>query len=284
MTARDVARRPRRPPSRGAHVALRRRSPRPDVADGARPNPPCHRSAARAGPLRIPQPLRGGDVVNAFEQLRRTDDRRADPTRPPLRGPPAARTSRPCDLDRRTVPNIPLPERTTTMTDTTTTTTTATPTAAALVLVPYLAVAAAAAALDWYTAALDGTETVRYVGDDGRIGHAEMIIHGARIMLSDAYPEIGVVAARRSRVRRSRSTSRSPTSTPSTTRSSSRRRTAERRPADQPHGIASISIVDPFGHRWMLRRPSPRPRWRSCSRTWRGTRSRWPIPGPQPPR
>ena len=60
---------------------------------------------------------------------------------------------------------------------------------------PYLAVHDAAAALDWYTDALDGVETVRYVGDDGRIGHAEITIQGANIMLSDAYPEIGVVAA-----------------------------------------------------------------------------------------
>ena len=56
-----------------------------------------------------------------------------------------------------------------------------------------MCVSDSAAALDWYVAVFDAVETVRYVGDDGRIGHAEVSIGSARLMLSDAYPEIGVV-------------------------------------------------------------------------------------------
>ena len=56
-----------------------------------------------------------------------------------------------------------------------------------------MCVSDSAAAIDWYVAVFDAVETVRYVGDDGRIGHAEVSIGSARLMLSDEYPEIGVV-------------------------------------------------------------------------------------------
>ncbi len=60
-------------------------------------------------------------------------------------------------------------------------------------LVPYLSVGDAAAAIDWYVTVLDAVEMVRYVGDDGRIGHAEISVGGARLMLADEYPEYGIV-------------------------------------------------------------------------------------------
>ena len=63
------------------------------------------------------------------------------------------------------------------------------------IITPYISVHDGAAALDWYTNAFGAVETVRYVGDDGRLGHAEFLFNGARIMMSDAYPEMGVVAA-----------------------------------------------------------------------------------------
>ena len=56
---------------------------------------------------------------------------------------------------------------------------------------------------------------VRYVGDDGRIGHAEISVGGARLMLADEYPEYGIVGPGRWAVRRSASASTSTMSTPS---------------------------------------------------------------------
>ncbi len=122
----------------------------------------------------------------------------------------------------------------------------------AQILTPYIAVHDGAAALDWYAAAFGAIETVRYVGDDGRLGHAEFTFNGARIMLSDAYPEIGVVDANsyegsscalhmevsdcdalHDRAVEAGATSMAP-------------------PTDQPHGARSATIIDPFGHRWML--------------------------------
>jgi len=63
------------------------------------------------------------------------------------------------------------------------------------ILTPDISVDGGLAALDWYRDAFGAEETVRYVGDDGRLGHGEFLVAGARVMISDAYPDIGVVAA-----------------------------------------------------------------------------------------
>ena len=191
--------------------------------------------------------------MNAFEQLRRTED--LPVSRPDPRFAAHLRTQ----IEAALAPTIQLPERedhpmtdTSTSTSTTDSTTDIPSSTATQILVPYLAVSDAAAALDWYTAALDGTETIRYVGDDGRIGHAEMIIHGARIMLSDAYPEIGVVAAD-SYEGSSCALHLEVTDIDAVHASAVEHgAVAERDPADQPHGSRMSTVVDPFGHRWML--------------------------------
>jgi len=56
---------------------------------------------------------------------------------------------------------------------------------------PYLSVRGAAGAIDFYKRAFGATEITRLVQPDGRIGHAEIDISGARIMLADEFPEIG---------------------------------------------------------------------------------------------
>ena len=58
---------------------------------------------------------------------------------------------------------------------------------------PYLTVRNAAAALDFYARAFDATEHLRLTEPSGRIGHAEIRIGDALIMLADEYPEYGVV-------------------------------------------------------------------------------------------
>jgi len=77
----------------------------------------------------------------------------------------------------------PDPENEATMTDTSTTSATAT--IGRTTLVPYLAVTGAAAAIDWYKDVFGAIETLRFVGDDGRVGHAELTIGDAKIMLND---------------------------------------------------------------------------------------------------
>ena len=58
-------------------------------------------------------------------------------------------------------------------------------------LTPYLAVADARAAIDWYAAALGAVVTYDPIEmPDGRIGHVELEVAGARFMMADAHPEI----------------------------------------------------------------------------------------------
>ena len=133
--------------------------------------------------------------------------------------------------------------------------TTTTDVPVATTVTPYLTASDAAAALTWYAEAFDAVEQLRVVGDDGRLGHAEFTIGTARFMLSDEYPEMGV---------------RSPTTlggTPTTlhlavtdvdrlyARAVAAGAASQGEPSDQPHGARHGTLVDPFGHRWMLSQP-----------------------------
>ena len=94
------------------------------------------------------------------------------------------------------------------------------------------------------------------VGDDGRIGHAEFTIGGARFMLADEFPEIGVLSPAHPRQHAGGPPPgggrRRPRPQPGGRR---RRRRACGRPSDQTHGNRNATILDPFGHRWMLSQP-----------------------------
>lgn len=64
------------------------------------------------------------------------------------------------------------------------------------ILSPYVAVKDAAAAIEFYRNAFGAEEAVRLENpSDGRIGHAEVVINGARLMLSDEFPDYGAVSA-----------------------------------------------------------------------------------------
>jgi uncharacterized glyoxalase superfamily protein PhnB len=54
---------------------------------------------------------------------------------------------------------------------------------------PYLRVHDAAGAIEFYKRAFDATELFRLTEPSGRIGHAELKLGPATIMLSDEYPE-----------------------------------------------------------------------------------------------
>jgi PhnB protein len=54
---------------------------------------------------------------------------------------------------------------------------------------PYIAVDDAAAAIEYYTNAFGAKERARMDTPDGKIGHAELEIGGAVLMLSDALPQ-----------------------------------------------------------------------------------------------
>src|SRR6478672_296264 len=56
---------------------------------------------------------------------------------------------------------------------------------------PYLCCKDAAGALEFYKTAFGAKELHRMPMPDGKVGHAEMQIGGARVMLSDEFPEWG---------------------------------------------------------------------------------------------
>jgi PhnB protein len=56
---------------------------------------------------------------------------------------------------------------------------------------PYLCVRGAADALEFYEKAFGATEVMRMDQPDGRVGHAEIRIGTALVMLADEFPEMG---------------------------------------------------------------------------------------------
>jgi uncharacterized glyoxalase superfamily protein PhnB len=135
---------------------------------------------------------------------------------------------------------------------TTSTTATATPPRSAAL--PYLAVANAREAIAWYTDAL-GASLVgeMYEMEDGRIGHAELQIGDGVLYLADEYPEIGLRAPAPQSVSVSLMLHVADTDT---TLAHARERGAvvQREPYENYSG-RTATIIDPFGHRWMLSGP-----------------------------
>ena len=118
----------------------------------------------------------------------------------------------------------------------------------------YLCSKGAAEAIDFYVDVFGAREVAeRYIDQsDGRVGHAEFQIGDTRLMISDEYPEIGVL---------------SPTSLGGSAvmlnsyvddvdhayaRAVAAGAKGMREPADQFYGSRSAQIVDPWGHRWSL--------------------------------
>ena len=60
-------------------------------------------------------------------------------------------------------------------------------------ITPYLCVDGAAAAIDFIVEVFGATERMRVPMPDGKLGHAEVAIGDGVIMVSDEYPEMGVV-------------------------------------------------------------------------------------------
>jgi PhnB protein len=59
-------------------------------------------------------------------------------------------------------------------------------------LMPYLIIDGASEAIDFYKAVFGATERMRMGGPNGRVGHAELQIGDAVVMLADANPDMGM--------------------------------------------------------------------------------------------
>ncbi len=116
----------------------------------------------------------------------------------------------------------------------------------------YLRLHDAKAAIDFYARAFGANELFRLVEPSGRIGHAEIQIGPATILLSDEYPEFGI---------------RGPRSLGATSvsihihvedvdgmfaRAIAAGATVVRPLQNQFYGERSGTVRDPFGHEWLL--------------------------------
>lgn len=123
-------------------------------------------------------------------------------------------------------------------------------------LTPYLAVSDARAALDFYVEVFGATRRGEPIlMDDGRIGHAELAIGDAVLMLAEEHPEIGHVASREGgasvRVE-------VPSADTSVARALELGATLIRAVSDSPYG-RNGAFRDPFGQRWLVSQATPKP-------------------------
>jgi uncharacterized glyoxalase superfamily protein PhnB len=117
---------------------------------------------------------------------------------------------------------------------------------------PYLRLKGAAEAIEFYKQAFGATELFRLKEPSGRIGHAEIKIGPATIMLADEFPEMNI---------------KGPQSLGGTTigihlhvdnvdqafdRAVAAGATVVRPLKDQFFGERSGTVRDPFGHEWLL--------------------------------
>jgi PhnB protein len=116
----------------------------------------------------------------------------------------------------------------------------------------YLRTSNAAAAIDFYARAFGAVEKFRLTEPSGRIGHAEMQLGPAVLMLSDAFPEYGlnppagdhdIGCAVHLHVANSDEMAERAVAAGATMLSP---------PADQFYGERGCRLRDPFGHTWIL--------------------------------
>jgi uncharacterized glyoxalase superfamily protein PhnB len=122
-------------------------------------------------------------------------------------------------------------------------------------LIPYLIVSPAAEAIAFYVGAFEATEASRWTGDDGRVGHCELHLGDAVLYLADEYPEMGLLGPTGRGGTTVSLALRVADTDAAAARSAAAGAVIERGPADQPYGERGATIVDPFGHRWMLSTP-----------------------------
>lgn len=117
---------------------------------------------------------------------------------------------------------------------------------------PYICVNGAVDAIAFYEKVFGATERLRIPMPDGKIGHAELAIGNGLIMLSDEFPEMGVLGPK--------STGGTPVTisvyvadVDAVYATAIEAGAEPTRPVeDQFYGDRSGQFVDPFGHRWSV--------------------------------
>ncbi|HEY2500340.1 MAG TPA: VOC family protein [Mycobacterium sp.] len=123
---------------------------------------------------------------------------------------------------------------------------------------PYLSVSDARAAITWYTDAFDAAVVGDpIVMDDGRIGHAELTIAGGVLYLADEHPELGLKAPAPGSI--SVSLMLHVDDTDAALQKTREHGATVEREVYENYGSRTATVIDPFGHRWMLSGPTGAP-------------------------
>ena len=123
-------------------------------------------------------------------------------------------------------------------------------------LTPYICVSDARAAIEWYVAVLGAEVTLEpIVMPDGKVGHVELAVDGARWMMSDEYEDYGVMAPDPARGNAVSLHLTVADCDDVAARVMTSGVSMDRGPEDTP-GVGRVAAFhDPFGHRWFLNQP-----------------------------
>lgn len=125
-------------------------------------------------------------------------------------------------------------------------------------LTPYIGVADARRALDWYVEVFRAERRGEpHVMPDGSIGHAELGVGDAVLMLAEGYPEEGATVPTPGEGTSVSLFVQVPDADATVRRAVDGDAELIRPVGDQPYGRSGV-IRDPFGHRWMVATPPPR--------------------------
>ncbi|NRF67981.1 VOC family protein [Aquincola sp. S2] len=117
---------------------------------------------------------------------------------------------------------------------------------------PYLRVKGAADAIAFYVRAFGAVEKMRLTEPSGRIGHAELQLGPVVLMLSEEYPEYGLMAPDGATTLGASIHLHVDDCDALAARLVAAGATMEMAPTDQFYGERSCRVRDPFGHQWLL--------------------------------
>lgn len=117
---------------------------------------------------------------------------------------------------------------------------------------PYLRTDDASAAIAFYTQAFGAVEDFRLQEPSGRIGHAELKFGDVTIMVSDEYPEHGILSPKAFNGTGSSIHLHVEDVDTMFAQAIALGAQAVMQPTDQFYGERAAKLVDPFGHEWLL--------------------------------
>lgn len=117
---------------------------------------------------------------------------------------------------------------------------------------PYLCVRDAAAAIAFYIRAFGAQELFRLTEPSGRIGHAELKLGPATLMLADEFPEYGFQAPQDTGRTSVTIHLHVANADEMARQACDAGATMLRPPKDEFYGERSCRLRDPFGHEWLL--------------------------------